>query len=304
MERTESKVIHSHWSEVNALVYALTKSSCPAKTVKKWFPKCKVQQLQSNHKHCYKYQKKKDQNVAELLLSPSPSSCFQSQNDIVCANNEKDVSVLYQDNLDENLSENKKHYHHQRQQQYNKYDDIDEIINSSSEKSSDFFQMNMKMASLKKSKSRVRRKAFLALNEAQLCNTKYKSNADYSFYSTATMVENKETLGRNSISDKEKRIKEQSKLYYIICSESIQESLKFILHFLKHHYEERLDVKVENASKQKEVNAHQYFEYMQLGKGMNFILQRGEEENYHREITQKRRLLEKRKIHHQHPQII
>ena len=146
MERTESKVIHSHWSEVNALVYALTKSSCPAKTVKKWFPKCKVQQLQSNHKHCYKYQKKKDQNVAELLLSPSPSSCFQSQNDIVCANNEKDVSVLYQDNLDENLSENKKHYHHQRQQQYNKYDDIDEIINSSSEKSSDFFQMNMKMA--------------------------------------------------------------------------------------------------------------------------------------------------------------
>ncbi len=34
-------IFDSQWSEVNSLVYTLSNSSCPRKTIEKWFPKCK-----------------------------------------------------------------------------------------------------------------------------------------------------------------------------------------------------------------------------------------------------------------------
>ena len=38
-----SSALDSQWSEVNSLVSTLSKSSCPMKTIEKWFPKCKRQ---------------------------------------------------------------------------------------------------------------------------------------------------------------------------------------------------------------------------------------------------------------------
>mmetsp|Transcript_17207 Transcript_17207/g.19910 ORF Transcript_17207/g.19910 Transcript_17207/m.19910 type:complete len:263 (+) Transcript_17207:171-959(+) len=40
--------MYSNWSEVNELVNSLYNSSCPAKTIKKWFPHCKIQSQQSS----------------------------------------------------------------------------------------------------------------------------------------------------------------------------------------------------------------------------------------------------------------